>query len=113
MAATFSSDYVVGLLVAANFVGFRALEYRVAPALVAIEKPIRFAASCTFSLYLYHSPLLHFVWVFVPQDSFVALAIALPAAVGLASLTEWKKDNVHRALLHFVGIWPWFRGNTL
>ena len=56
----FPSDYLLGLLVFLNFVGMRKVCTRLEPALLMIERPVRFLAGYTFSLYLLHQPLFLF-----------------------------------------------------
>ncbi len=56
----FASDYLLGLLVFLNFAGMRRVSESLAPLLLAIERPVRFAAQYTFTLYLLHQPLFLF-----------------------------------------------------
>ncbi len=56
----FVSDYLLGLLVMANFAGVRRVNARLAPVLLAIERPVKAAAAYTFTLYLLHHPLFLF-----------------------------------------------------
>jgi peptidoglycan/LPS O-acetylase OafA/YrhL len=56
----FLSNYVSGALFAATLIGLRGLEGTLAPALSAFAPWIRAAAACTFSMYLFHYPLLYF-----------------------------------------------------
>lgn len=98
MAGAFLSDYIVALLIVANFIGFRILERRWAPVFAVLEKPIRFLASYTFSLYLFHFPLLIFTTSFLPDGSYLLLPIVLAAIVGLGSITERRKDVVRKLL---------------
>jgi peptidoglycan/LPS O-acetylase OafA/YrhL len=56
----FLSNYVSGLLFAGTIIGFKGLEGTFAPALSAAAPWIRAAAGCTFSMYLFHYPLLYF-----------------------------------------------------
>ena len=56
----FLSDYLLGILVFMNFVGMRRVSFRLEPMLLKVERPIRFLAGYTFSLYLLHQPLFLF-----------------------------------------------------
>jgi peptidoglycan/LPS O-acetylase OafA/YrhL len=56
----FITDYLLALIIAANFVGFRGIAHRFATPLLLAEKPIRWLAGYTFSLYILHQPLLQF-----------------------------------------------------
>ncbi len=54
----FVSSYALGLIVAANFIGCQAISAQVAPLLERFQAPIRQWAGYTFSIYLFHYPLL-------------------------------------------------------
>ncbi|PHV12107.1 acyltransferase family protein [Chitinimonas sp. BJB300] len=56
----FLSDYLLALLVFANFVGMRQLAPVLGPLLLRVERPVRFLAAHTFTLYLLHQPLFLF-----------------------------------------------------
>lgn len=56
----FLSDYLLGILVFLNFTAMRTVSASVAPLLLALERPIRFLAGFTLSLYLLHQPLFLF-----------------------------------------------------
>lgn len=56
----FISDYLLTLLVVANFCAMRRVAEATQPFWLAIERPIRFAATFTFALYLLHQPLFLF-----------------------------------------------------
>ena len=56
----FISDYLLGILVFLNFVSMRRISTRLAPLLLAVERPIRFLAGYTLSLYLLHQPMFLF-----------------------------------------------------
>jgi peptidoglycan/LPS O-acetylase OafA/YrhL len=56
----FITDYLLALIVAANFVGFRLVAHHFSRPLCLAEMPIRWASGFTFSLYIFHQPLLQF-----------------------------------------------------
>ncbi len=56
----FPSDYLLGALVFLNFVGMRKVSPRLQHFLLPLERPIRFLAGYTLSLYLLHQPLFLF-----------------------------------------------------
>ncbi|MDK6080207.1 hypothetical protein QPM04_24675, partial [Massilia varians] len=56
----FITDYLLALIVAANFIGIRNIVFRFSGVLLFIEKPIRWIAALTFPLYIMHQPLLQF-----------------------------------------------------
>lgn len=100
----FLSDYILAPIVLMNFAGFRAIAHRFAkPALLA-EKPIRFLAGYTFSLYLFHQPLILFFAALFDGDpdgylfyTQVMLGVFLTVLV-LGHFTE-KKKYVFRRLV--------------
>lgn len=100
----FLASYVIGLLVAIHFIGVHACAPTVAPMLLRFEKPLRAWAGCTFSLYLFHYPLLQFFAASGAFDPHSPLAVGLLALFtllscrALATVTEARKDVV-RALL--------------
>lgn len=98
----FVGNWVVGLLVAANFVGF----WRICSTFEALfrrfQRPIRFLAGFTFSVYLFHMPMLHFFGALIRHDaaspmnqSFLLLA-TLTATFLLGLVTEQKKYVARR-----------------
>lgn len=56
----FVGDYFLGILVFMNFAGMRAVGPRLSALLLFFERPIRFLAGYTLSLYLLHQPLFLF-----------------------------------------------------
>ncbi len=56
----FLSGYIVGILIAVNFLGFWTISHRFTRILSFFEKPIRYLAGYTLSIYLFHYPLLIF-----------------------------------------------------
>ncbi len=63
-------DYIVGLLFAANLVGFRAISGLFPGTLERVARPIRWLAGATFTLYLLHQPLIHFLVAVAPWSEF-------------------------------------------
>lgn len=100
----FLASYVIGLLVAMNFVGMHAWAPALERHLSPLEKPIRTWAACTFSLYLLHYPLLQCLAAsgLFPAASPLAVALLGVFTVLLcrafATVTEQRKD-VARAWL--------------
>lgn len=88
-------DFAAGALVALNLyaASFLALPLR------RLGKPIAFVAGFTFSLYLFHMPLLHVVATLVPSEWPIGLrglcvgGITLVAVFALGLLTEHKKQQ--------------------
>lgn len=59
-ARFFVGDYLLCALVFMQFAGVRNLADRFAPLLLPLERPVRFVAGYTFTLYLLHQPLFLF-----------------------------------------------------
>jgi peptidoglycan/LPS O-acetylase OafA/YrhL len=94
----FLSAQVIGLLVACNFVGFFALSDRLAPWMARGERVIRDWAGYTFSIYLFHYPLLQLLAALspIPPDSPAAAPVLFVLTVLgcrlLGTFTEQRKD---------------------
>lgn len=93
-----TNDYVVGTLVACHFVGFNAIGARFSGPLLAAERPIRWCAGATFTIYLFHLPLTQFLTTVVPWPSeywatrLVMFGGALIILFAIAEVTERRKD---------------------
>jgi len=98
----FLAAYFIGLMVACNFIGFHAISEKVAPLLAPFEKLIRNWAGCTFSIYLFHYPLLQFFKAVLPLDAkspasvAILLAVTILACRLLGSVTESRKEVARR-----------------
>lgn len=93
-ASNFPADYAVGLLVAACLVGAGGVRMAVP---LAVLRAIRWAAGATFSIYLFHRPvifmLLSVATPEVAQGSALALVMATVAiTVVLSYATERRKQ---------------------
>lgn len=94
------TDLLLGLAVAACFIGLRPLVALVPDALVPFERPIRWLAGCSFSIYLFHAPVLHLLYSaglgagenFAGFLMIMVVIIALCAA--LAQVTEHRRPAV-------------------
>lgn len=93
----FIGDYLLGGLMMLNFASFRAAGPALAWIVEPIAGPIRWAASFTFSLYLYHRPLLLFYIACLRGDVtsytfyFEVLGLTLISVYLLARVTEHRK----------------------
>lgn len=101
-SALFLGDYLLALAVAGNFLGAAAMAHRLQP-LLRFERPIRFAASYSFSIYLYHMPLAVLLWNGLELRSPLLMASLLALLLlGLGRLTEHQlalcRRAMHRAL---------------
>lgn len=74
----FLSSYCIGILISLNFVASRTIFSRIPDLKIPFEKIITFLASFTFSLYLFHYPLLQF---FAALADFFHLTVSKPFMV--------------------------------
>lgn len=108
----FLSAWVIGILVACNFVGFHALSSRFGGAIARIERPIRDWAGYTFSIYLLHYPLLQLFAALLPLDPrspasiFSLFAVTVLACRGIGYFTEKRKDLARRLVGALFGMRP-------
>lgn len=102
------TDYLLGLLVAANFIGIHACAPWFAGMLRRIERPVRYLAGATFSLYLFHRPMTKFLHAAGVDAGGNALAFTgllagvLAACFLLASVTERRRDGARRVIAALV-----------
>ncbi|MFP5392745.1 MAG: acyltransferase family protein [Gammaproteobacteria bacterium] len=117
----FLTDYLLALIIAANFVGFRGIAHRFAAPLRLAERPIRWVASFTFSLYIFHQPLLQFYAALINGDPrqpwfySAVMAATFATVVVLGYLLERKRDGWRRAfhaLLSSLTRARWWPGAT-
>jgi peptidoglycan/LPS O-acetylase OafA/YrhL len=101
-------DYVLTVLIVANFVGMRAVAHRFDRLLLPIERPVATIASITFTLYLTHQPLL-LCWSSVlgtQKNSWthwwtVTTLVALTVAL-VAQVTEKRRSLLRQFTLRFL-----------
>jgi peptidoglycan/LPS O-acetylase OafA/YrhL len=98
----FLANYLLALIVAANFIGFRGVAHRFATPLRRSEKVIRWLSGYTFSLYIFHQPLLQFYSAVFNGDpsnklfyTEVIVATLLSVVVG-GRLTEHKRHHLRK-----------------
>ena len=98
------TDVALGGLVVVNFAGARALSGQIGPALARAERPIRFLANSSFTLYIFHFPLLMLArggGLSAGDDPvrFTALlAVVVAICVGIAALTEARRGQLARLI---------------
>ena len=106
----FLAAWLIGLMVAGNFLGMQALGAAgigVVPAWAA--RAVRIAAGATFALYLFHNPLLHLYAAAIPASltgawlNLAVVALTLLTVFALAPFTEGKKEPIRRRLLAAFG----------
>ena len=102
-------DYGIGLLVAAQLLGVHAVAPVIWRGLRLISRPVAWLAGASFTLYLLHYPLLHFIaaaspW---PADHWArrVLVFLLPPLVALvvAAFTERRRTAWRRAIARLAG----------
>lgn len=107
----FLTDYLLAILVAANILGFRVIAHRVSYLFILFEKPIRYVASTTFTLYIIHQPLILFfnAMVYKEQQTEIGFAFVMIGTILsvflIAAVTErkkhiWKRE-ISRLLAYF------------
>lgn len=100
----FLADYLLAVLVFSNFVAMRQVAPWLAGAMRAVERPIRFLAAYTFTLYLLHQPLFLFWAAVIRGDPsgpgyWLATTVAVLATVMLVGyFTENKRHALRRWL---------------
>ncbi|MEZ5931899.1 MAG: acyltransferase [Alphaproteobacteria bacterium] len=109
----FVTDYVIGLAVALHLTGMRSMMLGgLGDPIVSIAKPIRYMASGTFSIYLFHKPMTEIIGGVWPNDggsisaSLVAFTCILSMCMLAAHLTE-HRAAAWRSLLASSLIRPW------
>ena len=97
-------DYVLGLLVFMNFAGARNITASHGSFLLRIEKPVRFVANFTFTLYLLHQPLFLF-WAAVingdSSDPWYWLIVTILTSISIFMIgyyTENRRQILRQAL---------------
>ena len=94
----FLYDFLLGIVVSANFAAVAALSERMA-ILFVLQRPIRYLASFTFSTYVFHDPLKTLAWDVLGLRNPLAFYLFFIIAIFvLASLTE-RRTKFYRALL--------------
>ncbi len=99
MAYYFSSDYAVGIMVALHFWGFRMCEHRLTTLFDQLKVPIRFLASFTFSIYLFHVPIIVFLVRIFGKDNYLTPVTAVVVIFAFGAVTERKKEAVRSMLI--------------
>lgn len=101
----FLGDYLLGLLVVANFVGMRQVAGAFWPLLRPLQGLIRWLAGFTFTLYLLHQPLFLFWGTWIAGDPkgmafwWLTTAAVATSVVLIGMLTEARRGAL-RARLH-------------
>lgn len=105
----FVGDYLLGVLVFLNFAGMRNLLARHGQLLLRVEKPVRFLANYTFTLYLLHQPLFLFWGAVVRGDPagpwyWLAVTTLMLASVAIVGhFTENRRKSIRDFLMALFG----------
>lgn len=105
----FLADYVVGTLAALHLIGFAAVSHRFARLFGVIGPSIHYCAGFTFSIYLFHYPLLQFLAAAtggVAEPTLKAVLVVfgtLGVIYPLGLVTEARKAEAKRAILSVWG----------
>ena len=86
----FAGDFVIGAVVSFNLLTARYADFRFGLA----AKPIVAGASCSFTLYLMHTPLLTFFNVYLGLSSLPLLGATLASVWVIAQFTENQKTRL-------------------
>lgn len=93
----FLFSYIVGALVAANFIGLNSISKYLSINNILVERIIQLLASYTFSLYLLHQPLLNFYAAVLKNnpsslfDQCLLFILTIMSVYVIGNLTEHKK----------------------
>jgi peptidoglycan/LPS O-acetylase OafA/YrhL len=102
---TFCQDYLVGILFCLHLLGFTVISDAFAPWLEKHSRSIRWIAGATFSLYLTHLPIMHFLAAISPWPKTspwmaVVLTVVTPLlCFAFAEVSERRKDIWRRTIL--------------
>jgi hypothetical protein len=106
----FVTDYLLALIIAMNFVGYRVIAHQFSWPLSRCEKVIRWLAGNTFSLYVFHQPLLLFFAAVFNGDPngklfyLQVIAATLTSVVAIGTFTEQKRHHL-RELIRRLLVW--------
>lgn len=101
----FLSSYIIGLLIAAHFIGVSFVSPQLSKWFVPLQRPIRYLAGFTFAIYLFHYPSLQFfAAVAAPvSDPLLKMLFVICGTISvifiLGTFTENRKDKLRRWLL--------------
>ena len=83
----------MGLIVAANFLGFHTIQHRLGPWLDIAAGPIRLAAGYTFAVYLFHYPMLMCFGAIFGERPLVLFPLTCISILICGEFSERKKQR--------------------
>ena len=108
-ADRFLADYIVCILVVLNFLCAKSADFS---ALVRIERPVRWLASYTFTLYLVHALVMR-MWLTVyphrqsdPVDVISLVIVIVSTTSLIGQVTEHRKDWFEAIFVRLAARWP-------
>jgi len=93
----FVGDFLLSLLVSMNFLGAYHIKGVIVRLLIRYKRIIARAASCTLSVYLYHFPVM-IMLDHMGVRNWLGLFLTITVSVGLAPLTEWRRNQLRDVL---------------
>ncbi|MCP5128684.1 MAG: acyltransferase [Pseudomonadales bacterium] len=106
----FVSDYYLGVVLSLHFVAMKTLLARVGQPPRRFEVAVRYLAGATFSIYLFHQPLLWFfsaVFASIEPDIgryVIAVCLTFLSAMLLSTVTERKKHWWHNWIVQLLAL---------
>lgn len=94
----FLGDYLMALIVAANFLGVHAIQHRIGPWLERVERPARVLGGYTFAIYLFHYPMLMFFGAIFGKQPLLLVALTSVGILISAEFSEKKKTAYRDAV---------------
>ncbi len=100
----FLGDWILGLLIVFNFAGFRAIAPQFSWMLDPFKNIIRYLASFTLTLYLFHQPLIQFYAALISGEKgnsiyfWQTIIATLITIYILAYLTERRRESIRQWL---------------
>lgn len=95
-------DWIVGVLFAAHLAGAHLMAPLLGTVLDRVAKPVRWLSGATFSIYLFHMPILQFLTTVTPwqleswQNRMMMVGGVLAAILALSVVTERRKEWWHK-----------------
>lgn len=103
-----TQDYILSLLFASHLIGFASLSDHFGNFLWTYKSPIRWIAGATFSIYLFHMPILHFLAaaspfpIGAPGTLIILLAATIPICFLFAEISERRKEAWRWLIASFI-----------